>query len=146
MTSSSAQHPPTSPALHLILYDGVCGLCNGFVQFVLKHDRRRLFHFASLQSAVGEATLQRFGSHSDDLSTVSVVVDYQGPAGQRLTKGRAVLFVMTSLGWPWRAAAWLGVAGDPVLDRLYDLIATHRYRLFGRLERCALPPPVHHDG
>lgn len=140
---SELEGQPSSPieGAHLVLYDGACGLCNGLIQFVLERDRRGLFHFASLQSVAARAALEPFGSNPEDLTTLYVLVNYRGPASTQLTKGRAALFVITRLGSPWRAASLLGVFPDWVLDRVYDVIARNRYRVFGRQERCLTPRP-----
>ena len=63
--------------VHLVLYDGVCGLCNSVCQFVLARDRRRAFDFASLQSLTGRAWLARFDRNPDDLDTVCLITDYR---------------------------------------------------------------------
>ena len=122
-----------------MLYDGACGLCNGLTRFVLEHDRRGLFHFASLQSADARTALEPFGSNPDDLTTLYVIVDYRRPTSMLLAKGRAAVFVITRLGWPLRAAGLLGVLPNSILDRFYDVIARNRYRIFGRHERCVMP-------
>jgi predicted DCC family thiol-disulfide oxidoreductase YuxK len=130
---------------HLVLYDGVCGLCNRLNQFVLPRDTQAVFDFASIQSRAGREILTRFGCDPDDLNTFFVVVNYRGAAPAVLSKARAALFVIKTLGAPWR---WLGVVGvvpSALLDRGYDLIARHRYRLFGRYERCLLPAPQYRD-
>lgn len=131
--------------MHLILYDGVCGLCSRLNQFVIARDDRRLFHFASLQSAAGQAALAGFDGKHGDLTTFYVLANYLSPAPVQLAKSRAALFVMTTLGWPWRAAGLLYIVPKPLADRIYDVIARHRYRLFGRHELCLLPDPAHQD-
>ena len=133
--------PPASrEGPHLLLYDGVCGLCDGLVQVVLKGDRHRVFHFASLQSRAAKTTLAPFGANAADLTTMYVVLNYQSGSPQPLERGRAALFVMTALGWPWKTATVLRILPGSVLDRLYDLVARHRYRIFGRRDQCLLPP------
>jgi predicted DCC family thiol-disulfide oxidoreductase YuxK len=141
MFRPAAQRSPSAEGVHLLLYDGVCGLCNRMVQFVLACDRRRVFHFASLQSATGKAAVEQSGGNPADLTTFFVVANYRSAQARPLTKGRASLFVMTALGWPWSAARLLGVLPDAVLDRLYDLVARNRYRVFGRSEQCLMPRP-----
>jgi len=124
---------------NLILYDGVCGLCNRLNQFVLPRDSRAAFDFASIQSGAGRQLLTRFDRNPDDLTTFYVVADYRAPGPALLSKARAALFVMKTLGAPW---SWLGVFGvlpNALLDAAYDLIARNRYRLFGRNESCLMP-------
>jgi predicted DCC family thiol-disulfide oxidoreductase YuxK len=135
-----AQRSSVLEGAHLLLYDGVCGLCNRMIQLVLARDRRGLFHFASLQSEAARAALTPFGRTPADMATLYVLVNYRGAAPILLTRSRAVLFVLTALGWPWKAAALLSVVPPSILDRGYDVIARHRYRVFGRHEHCVLPP------
>jgi predicted DCC family thiol-disulfide oxidoreductase YuxK len=127
----------------LLLYDGVCGLCSGLTRFVLRMDRDRRFHFASLQSAAARAVLKPFDREAGGLTTFYILVGYRGPRPVLLARGRAALFVMSTLGWPWKAIGVAGILPDSLLDRGYDLISRHRYRLFGRLDACPIPPPEH---
>ena len=134
---------PTAQARghHLVLYDGVCGLCSRLVPFVLAHDRRAIFDFASLQSATGRAIVERAGGNADDLASFYVVAHYRTPQARPMTRSRAALFVGGELGWPWRLTQIVGLLPTALLDRLYALIARNRYRVFGRLDRCMAPRP-----
>ena len=129
-------------AQHLILFDGVCGLCSRLNRFVIARDPRGAFHFASLQSTAGQAALARLGTVSQDLTTFYVLANYRSTTPSQLTKSGAALFVVTTLGWPWRAGGILYLVPRRLRDRVYDLIARHRYRLFGRSEVCLLPDPT----
>jgi predicted DCC family thiol-disulfide oxidoreductase YuxK len=142
MARSEPQGPDGGTGQHLFLYDGECGLCSSLVQAILVRDRRAIFHFAALQSDVARITLQRFGSTPDSPDTSYVVVNYRGARRALLSKGRAALFTMATLGWPWSAAWLLTVLPDTVLDALYDVVARNRHRLFGRA-RCQLTRPEH---
>lgn len=128
---------------HLVLYDGVCGLCNRLVQFILARDREGLFAFASLQSAVGRGFVEHFGHDPENLNSFFLITNYGRPDLGLMLRGRAALFVVRSLGWPWKAAGLLAVLPDAVLDPAYDFIARHRYQVFGRSEQCMLPLPEH---
>jgi predicted DCC family thiol-disulfide oxidoreductase YuxK len=128
---------------HLLLYDGVCGLCNRLVQFVIPRDKRVVFDFASLQSDIGRSILRQHGRAPNDLDTFYVVTNYRTAAPALLSRARAALFVVTALGGLWRAAGLLGLLPTLVLDWAYDLIARRRYRLFGRYDKCLMPPPEH---
>ena len=131
------------PGKHLILYDGVCGLCNGLNTFVLPRDPDGLFAFTSLQSPTGQTLLTRFGKPVGDLDTFYVLVDYRSELPTLLAKSRAGLFVLATLGGVWRVAAPLGALPTPLLDVGYDLLARNRYRIFGRYDTCPLPTPEH---
>jgi predicted DCC family thiol-disulfide oxidoreductase YuxK len=127
---------------HLLLYDGVCGLCDWLVQTVLARDRDEAFDFASLQSPKAAEVLAAFGRDPAALNTFYVVAEYH-TAPRLISKGRAALFVAAVLGWPWKAALVLGVLPGGLLDWGYDLVARHRYRVFGRYDQCVLPRPEH---
>ena len=139
MAVSPAQAPSHPPGPHLVLYDGVCGLCNHLLQFLLEHDRRGVFSFAALQSAAGNATVARWGGDPEDLTSFYVVADFRTPHARAVTKSDAALFVARELGWPWKALGVARVFPRPLRDRVYDVIARTRYRVFGRYEQCLIP-------
>jgi predicted DCC family thiol-disulfide oxidoreductase YuxK len=119
----------------LLLYDGTCGLCDGFVQLVLRHDRHRSMRFATLQGRYGEAARRAM----PELAGVdSVVLVTRSGAYVRST---AALEVMRYLGGVWSLFIALYVLPRPLRDWGYDFIAKRRYRIWGRVEACALPSP-----
>src|SRR5215470_3804642 len=89
----------------IVLYDGVCGLCNRLVQFILKRDRRDRFRFAALQSSLAREILQRHGHNPDTLDTVCVVLDSGQSSERVLTRNDAVISVLSDLGGIWRVGA-----------------------------------------
>jgi len=140
MPDSPAQAPVAAAAgPHLVLYDGVCGLCNRLLQFLLLHDRREVFTFASLQSATGQAMVARAGGDPRDLSSFYVVANYRTPDAHVFTRSGAALFVADQLGWPWTVLRLFAVLPKVLLDRVYDFVATNRYRIFGRYDQCLVP-------
>ena len=141
MSEAPPQGAGRGAGRHLLLYDGVCGLCDHLVQFVLAYDRAGVFDFAPLQSGTGREAVAREGGDPDALTSFYVVRDYQTTGARSLVKARAALFVATTIGWPWRVVAALGVLPTAVLDWGYDVVARYRYRVFGRLDQCALPRP-----
>jgi predicted DCC family thiol-disulfide oxidoreductase YuxK len=141
MAQRAAQAPAGIPGIHLVLYDGVCGLCNRLLQFLLRHDHRKVFRFAAHQSPFARSVLERWGEDPDDLTSFFVVADYQTPSERLLCRSDAALFVAGELGWPWRAARSIRFVPKAIRDLAYDAIARSRYRLFGRSERCLLPSP-----
>ena len=128
-----------------MLYDGVCGLCNRLLQFLLEHDRRAAFSFASLQSPAGRALVERFGGNPDELSSFHVVANYRASHARMFSRSSAALFVASQLGWPWKLAVLLRVLPAASLDRVYNVIARNRYRMFGRYEQCPTPRPEFRD-
>ncbi|HET6147824.1 MAG TPA: DCC1-like thiol-disulfide oxidoreductase family protein [Polyangia bacterium] len=126
----------------LVLYDGVCGLCNRLVQFILRRDRRDRFRYASLQSDLAQELLRRHGRDALALDTVSVVRAHGEPDERVLTKARAIIYVAGWLGLPWALAGFLKIFPWRLLDFVYDQIAHRRYRWFGRYDACPLPAPA----
>lgn len=124
----------------ILLYDGVCGLCNRLVQFVLKSDRKDVFRFASLQSRLAEQILLRHRLRSESLETVYLVLDFGLAEERLLSRLDAVVYVLQQLGGPLaHASVLLRVLPAPVQGFLYRLVARNRYRVFGRYETCPLP-------
>lgn len=125
----------------IVLYDGVCGLCNRAVQFLLKRDRHDRLQFASLQSDVAAKVLQRHGLDHKSLDTVYAVLNYGEPNETLLAKGDAFLFFAKSIGGIWNVARVGRIFPRPFRNWLYDFIARHRYQVFGKSESCMLPDP-----
>ena len=123
----------------VLLYDGVCGLCNRLVQFVLRRDRRRTFRFAALQSDFARETLSRHGVELGELNTM-YIVHGEGADAQLLSKSDAVLFLLRELGGVWGVIALARVLPRFLRNGVYDIVARYRYRVFGRSDACALPP------
>jgi predicted DCC family thiol-disulfide oxidoreductase YuxK len=129
----------------LILYDGVCGLCNRAVRFVLKRDRKGAFRFVSLQSSASREILARHGIQPDALDTFYVVRDF-GLARERvLSKSCAAVYTAARLRGVSKAATVLRVLPPRVRDFVYDTMARHRYRIFGRSDTCPLPEARYRD-
>lgn len=126
----------------ILLYDGVCGLCNGLVQFILPRDRNATFRFAALQSEFTTRILARHGLNASNLDTVYVVVNPDQPSESILARAGAILYVLSQLGPAWRAMAFaLAILPQFLRDWGYNFVARHRYRLFGRYDTCPLPRP-----
>ena len=139
MTDSYAQEPPRAEAVHLVLYDGVCGLCSSLLHFLLTHDRRGVFAFASLQSATGRALVEGLGGDPTQLTSFYVLASYRTRDSRIFARSQAALFVAGQLGWPWKAAVIARILPTALLDRAYNAIARNRYRVFGRFEHCLAP-------
>jgi predicted DCC family thiol-disulfide oxidoreductase YuxK len=124
----------------ILLYDGVCNLCNRFVQFILRHDREAIFQFASLQSAWSAQILTRHHADPTDLDTVYVVLNHDRPDEHLLSRSAAVLFILKQLKGPYRpTASLLQLLPKFLCDAAYNTVAQHRYRIFGRNDTCSLP-------
>ncbi len=131
---------PAAEGPHVILYDGLCGVCNRLNRFVIDRDERALFRFAPLQGETARRLLEPHGRRPEDLATLFVVA--RELSGERvLDRSDASFFVLRKLGGPWRAIALLRVLPRRLRDLGYDLFARHRYRLLGRRDACPLPSP-----
>lgn len=120
----------------VILYDGVCNLCNRSVQWVVRRDRRGVFRFAAVQSKVARELLAGAG-HDGQLPDSVVLID----RGRVMTESAAAIGVARRLGWPWRAAVAFRVVPAGVRDWLYRAVAKRRYAWFGKAGACLMPRP-----
>lgn len=121
----------------VILFDGVCNLCNGFVQFVIRHDARGHFRFTSLQSEAGQKLLAEHGIKVTAIPETVVLVEQ----GRLHTHSTAVLHILRGLGGVWQLF-YVGLLLPRVLrDALYRFVARHRYQWFGQQDACMLPTP-----
>ena len=118
----------------IILFDGVCVLCNGSMRFVLRHERAPEFLFAAVQSSTGRQALAELGRPQEDWDSV-VVID--GDAVY--LKSDAALRLARGLKAPWRWLGALRVLPRGLRDWLYDRVARNRYRIFGRYRDCLVP-------
>ena len=126
----------------VLLYDGVCALCNWWVRFVLKCDRQDVFRFASLQSPLAVETLLRHDTGAQTLDTVYVVLNFQQPSERLLARSEAAIEVFRQLGPPGKCTATaISLLPRAIRDALYKLVARNRYRSFGRYDRCPIPDP-----
>ena len=119
---------------NLILFDGVCNFCSAAVRFVIRHDRRVIFRFASFQSELGKEICRRRGIDPEDIQTFLVNVD-----GRILVRSDAAIAVVSRFGGVWRIAALLRLVPRIARDWVYSMIARNRYRWFGRTEVCMIP-------
>ena len=129
----------TLPCKDVVMYDGVCALCNGFVKFVLKHDAVGRFCFASLSSDYARAAMQRHGAASVD--SVGLLVNAGGPQETLLLRADATVYVLRQMTPMWRLLArLLQLVPRGLRDSGYSLVARTRYRIFGKYDVCPLPP------
>jgi predicted DCC family thiol-disulfide oxidoreductase YuxK len=125
----------------LLLYDGVCALCNGVVKFLIRRDRLDRFRYAPLQSDLGREVLARFGIRTTP-DGVMLVTSALTPGERLYERSDGFATALHLLDWPWRMAGkalklvprWLREWG-------YGVVARLRYRVFGRYDACPLPPP-----
>ncbi len=121
----------------VVLFDGVCNLCNRTVQFILRHDRQAHFRFAAQQSEAGQQLLARHGLASSGLAESVVILE----EGRVWRNSDAVFYILWRLGGFWRILTVFWLLPRPLRDGLYRVVARHRYRIFGRLPACLVPTP-----
>jgi predicted DCC family thiol-disulfide oxidoreductase YuxK len=125
----------------LLLYDGVCGLCNRIVQFMMQRDRLDRFRYAPLQSGLGREMLARFDIHAFPDGVV-LVTGALTPTERIYHRFDAVVECLQQLGGPWKLVGKaLNLLPRPLREWGYGVIARYRYRLFGRYDTCPVPSP-----
>lgn len=117
----------------IIFYDGVCNLCNGLVQFILKKDSRRKFRFIALQSNTGKDLLKQLKIPDDTLKTVIVV------AGDSVySRSRSIFKIFQEIGGIWKIVLILSILPVRINDFIYDMVAKNRYKMFGKNTECMM--------
>ncbi|MEC0696736.1 thiol-disulfide oxidoreductase DCC family protein [Bacillus atrophaeus] len=121
----------------VLLFDGVCNLCNGAVQFIIKRDPDGLISFSSLQSETGQRLLKLNGLPTEYFDSFVFIED-----GKVYTKSTAAIKVFRHLRGAWRFSVVLLAVPRPVRNMVYSLIAKNRYKWFGKKNECMLPSPA----
>ncbi|MFV0531165.1 MAG: thiol-disulfide oxidoreductase DCC family protein [Flavobacteriales bacterium] len=122
-------------SIKVILFDGVCNLCNGYVQFVIKRDREKIFKFASLQSDYGQAFLQKYNLNTKQFD--SIILQEENTYFTESTAGLKILSELKGFGFI-RLFLYLPTFSH---NFFYKLIAKNRYKLFGKTDSCWMPTP-----
>jgi predicted DCC family thiol-disulfide oxidoreductase YuxK len=120
----------------IVLFDGVCNLCDSFVRFILERDRAEKFVFASLQSEAGRKCLREHRLPEGEITSVVLI-----QAGRAFTRSGAAVRILGQLPGAWFAARSLLLIPGPLRNGVYDWIARHRYRWFGKQDQCLMPRP-----
>ena len=121
----------------VILFDGVCNLCNASVDFIIRNDPRAYFQFAALQSQAGQRLLAQAGISTDRLEAVLLWEN-----GQLYSASTAALHIARRLRFPWLLFYAFMLVSSAVRDAIYLWVARNRYRWFGRRDTCRLPTPA----
>lgn len=121
----------------ILLFDGVCNLCNRLVNFVIKRDKKGKFKFAALQSESGQALLEKLGLSTHDFDTFVLLRSDD----KFFVKSKAGLTVLKELGGGWRLLYVFIVIPTPIRDFVYNRIARTRYQVFGKRDSCMIPGP-----
>ena len=120
----------------MILFDGVCNLCNGAIQFIIRRDKKNIFRFASLQSDVARNMLTSAGLPSDKLDSIIVIKN-----NRVYRESDAAIEIAKEFSGAWKVLAGLRIFPRFLRDPAYRLIAANRYRLFGKKDVCMIPTP-----
>ncbi len=130
----------------LVLYDGLCGLCDRSVQFLLAHDRAEKFCFAPLQGETAAAVYRRHFQRQppQEFDSILLVQGFGTAAERVLQQSEAALEILYHLGGGWKLLAVLGkIFPQWFRNAVYRIIANRRYRWFGKYDHCRLPDPAH---
>lgn len=130
--------PLLNPGETVVLFDGVCKLCNGWATFLIRHDHARRLRLATVQSPEGQALLAWAGLAQDQFDTLAVIRDRH-----YWVRADAVLQIIAQLPVVWRPLLLLHGVPRGLRNWAYSLIARNRYRLFGKYDTCLLPDPDH---
>jgi predicted DCC family thiol-disulfide oxidoreductase YuxK len=120
----------------VILFDGVCNFCNTTINFIIDHDPKQRFRFASLQSDAGQQLLRQHHEPTTDFDSVILL-----KGGKVFHKSDAALEIALDLGGLWPLLYGFKIVPRFVRNAVYDFVARNRYRWFGRLDACRLPTP-----
>lgn len=122
----------------IVLFDGVCNFCNNSVQFILKRDKTAYFHFASLQSDIGQQLLREYGllETADKIDSVVLIEN-----GKAYTHSTAALRIARKLTWCWKMLYGIILVPPFLRNAVYRWIARNRYRWFGKRDACMIPEP-----
>jgi len=126
----------TNGSESIVLFDGVCNLCSGTVDFILKRDRQQRFRFGALQSEPGRRLLAAYGLPPESLETFVLI-----EGGRCFTRSEAALRIARHLSGPWPLLNAFRILPRPFRDGVYNFVARHRYRWFGQRTTCRLPTP-----
>jgi predicted DCC family thiol-disulfide oxidoreductase YuxK len=124
------------PLKKIVLFDGVCNLCSGSVQFILKRDKKNQFLFGSLQGNYGQEMLRKYQLPANEFNSFMLI------EGEKLyTKSSGALRMLKHLGGAWALLYVLIIVPKFIRDAVYNLVARNRYRWFGKKNECWLPRP-----
>jgi predicted DCC family thiol-disulfide oxidoreductase YuxK len=125
----------TAEGKKIILFDGVCNLCNSAVQFVIEHDRKDIFRFVALQSELGKEILAYIGI---DAKNIDSIILYE-PGVAYYYKSSAAIEIARSLGGFWHFGTVFRIIPTRIRNLLYDYVAKNRYKWYGKKESCMIP-------
>ena len=120
----------------LLLFDGVCNLCNSSVQFIIRHDPEQKFLFASLQSDKGQEILKELGLNAKEFNSLILIEN-----GKAYMRSTGALRIARHLSGLWKFLYIFIIIPSFIRDFLYNFVAHNRYRFFGKKDHCMIPTP-----
>lgn len=121
----------------IILFDGVCNLCDNTVQFIIKHDKKDIFRFVTLQSELGQQIIKHIGV---DITKTDSIILYE-PGEAYYYKAQAALKIAKELGGIFSLLNIFSILPNVITNSIYDYVANNRYKWFGKKEACMIPTP-----
>jgi predicted DCC family thiol-disulfide oxidoreductase YuxK len=118
----------------IVLFDGVCNLCNSSVQFIIKHDKKKQFRFASLQGKFGQEVLKKNNFSSESLNTLILIEE-----DKIFTRSTGVLRMLKHLGGGWSLLYGFIILPAFIRDAVYNWVSKNRYKWFGKKDECMIP-------
>lgn len=125
---------------NILLFDGVCNLCNGLVNFIIKRDNNRIIKFAPIQSPLGQSLKKKYALSSDDIDSAIYIT-----SDKHFLRSSAVLHILKDIGGVWRIFYGLIIIPRFIRDIYYNQIARSRYLVFGKRDTCMVPGPETKD-
>jgi predicted DCC family thiol-disulfide oxidoreductase YuxK len=124
----------------VIIFDGECVLCSGSAQFVMRHDKGKIYRLLAAQTPLGRALYTHYGLDAQSYETMILIAD-----GVAMLQSEAVIRIAQGLGFPWSLAAAARIMPRSWRDRLYGVLARNRLRIMGRRDTCFMPTPADAD-
>lgn len=121
----------------IILFDGVCNLCNEVIQFVIKRDKKDVFRYAALQSELGEQLTKERGIDTSKVDSFVLIE----PGVAYFVKSDAALEIAKDFGGMWKLFQLFQWIPTSFRNVVYDFVARNRYKWFGRKDQCMIPTP-----
>lgn len=121
---------------NIILFDGICNLCNSSINFIIKRDKNDLFKFATLQEEQGISLLKRYGIDTIDTDSIILIED-----GKAFIKSSAALRIAKKLQYAWPLLYGFIIIPTFIRNWVYDYVAKNRYKWYGKKDRCMIPTP-----
>ena len=121
----------------IVLFDGVCNLCDSSVQFIIKHDKKDIFRFASLQSEIGQQLMNERGIDSEEIDSIILII----PGQAYYTKSSAALEIAKDLSGGYSLLGNFLYLPEFIRNSVYDFIARNRYKWYGKKDNCMIPTP-----